>query len=247
MVCLHCGNKIGVLRKLKDEEFCTAAHRKAYKKKQEDLAVDFLLQSKPRARPKPRVVQPPAAPATPVETQSVLVLAEFVDGRITPGRMDAALLRNVEPVPGVTPLSLPRHAGVTAGSVRASGFSPVDVRPSAAVSCVESRVLCSLEFGSELPCLESAVARPLWIEPATQAPSERRRAPFMAWRPAWVQAGHEFARSSAVARFSFAMDLIPADDLAAAGPAFRLAGPSRSSFAAARMPATRRYSQRGVW
>ena len=76
MECLHCGKKISALRKLQDEEFCSAAHRKAYKQKQEDLAVDFLRQSKPR-RAKPAVEQPVAQPA-PAEPQPILVLAEFL-------------------------------------------------------------------------------------------------------------------------------------------------------------------------
>jgi hypothetical protein len=48
MDCLLCGKKLNVLRQLHGEEFCSAAHRKAYQKKQNDSAIDYLIQSKPR-------------------------------------------------------------------------------------------------------------------------------------------------------------------------------------------------------
>ena len=61
MECAYCGKKIGVLRKLKHAEFCSVAHQKAYMKKQEALALDFLMENK--KRPTHKVSQVP-----PVET-----------------------------------------------------------------------------------------------------------------------------------------------------------------------------------
>ena len=95
MECLHCGKKISALRKLQDEEFCSAAHRKAYKKKQEDLAVDFLRQSKPR-RVRPEAPRPEPKPAAAVEPQPVLVLAEFRPESVAHSRVEHAPRRNAE-------------------------------------------------------------------------------------------------------------------------------------------------------
>src|SRR5271169_2464441 len=103
MDCLHCGKKISALRKLQDEEFCSAAHHKAYKKKQEELAVDFLRQSKPR-RAKPAVSEPVPQPAAPVEPQPILVLADFRAERATPSSANGTPRRNGQPVP------IARHA-----------------------------------------------------------------------------------------------------------------------------------------
>ena len=48
MRCLHCGKKISLLRKLTDEEFCSNAHRAAFLKQQEELAVFRLSESRTR-------------------------------------------------------------------------------------------------------------------------------------------------------------------------------------------------------
>src|SRR5690349_12585315 len=237
MVCLHCGQKIGVLRKLQDDEFCSAAHRKAYKKKLEDLAVDFLMQSKPRARP--QVAGPPATPPAPAEPKPILVLAEFLPEGVAARRMDLKPLRNAEPTRCPAQTELPADACVTTARVRVSSFAPMAVKPSTAVGCMESARACAVEFGSERPRLRTRVARPVWIEPASQASPERRRAAFATYRPAWVQPGREIARSGAVAQFSSETGLIPVL-LAAARPAFRLAGSSRPSFPIARTPASLR-------
>src|SRR5215472_2772488 len=61
MNCAYCGKKISILRKLQDQEFCSAAHRQAFNKREEEVAVEFLRQSKPRYRADPAPV--PAAPA----------------------------------------------------------------------------------------------------------------------------------------------------------------------------------------
>lgn len=40
--CLHCGSRLPLIRKLRDGQFCTAAHRKAYLANQQELALERL-------------------------------------------------------------------------------------------------------------------------------------------------------------------------------------------------------------
>lgn len=40
--CLHCGSRLPLIRKLRDGQFCTAAHRKAYLADQQQLALERL-------------------------------------------------------------------------------------------------------------------------------------------------------------------------------------------------------------
>jgi hypothetical protein len=247
MDCLHCGKRISVLRKLKNEEFCSAAHRKAYLKKQEDLAIDFLLQSKPHSRAKPQVAEPPGPPPpAPVEPKPILVLAGFIPESVAAGSLVPAPLRNAEPVPYPLLAGLPARTGVTIARVRASGFARMTFELTTAAGSTESALARAVAFESQSPRLQRAVAGPLWIEPASQASPERRRAAFAAYQPAWIRAGREVAHSTASARFSFEMSVIPVD-LAAAGPAFRLAGFRRPSPAIDRTPASLRAPNRNTW
>ena len=240
MVCLHCGKKIGVLRKLQDEEFCSAAHRKAYKKKQEDLAVDFLIQSRRRLRAQTPVPETPAGP------QPIPALAEFVPEGVTARGTAPTPLRNAEPMQCRAQAGLPAVVCVTTPGVRSSAFARTDARPNAAAGRMESAARCAVEFGTEPPRLRTVVARPLWIEPARQAPSERRSAAFVAYRIAWVRAQRALTRSAGVARFPVETAVVPAD-VAASGPAFRLAGSSRPSLELAREPAGLHASERSAW
>ncbi len=241
MDCLLCGKRLSVLRKLKNEEFCSAAHRKAYQKKQEDLVIDFLLQSKPHLRSKP-----PAPPPAPVEPERIPVLAEFIPEGITAGSMVPAPLRNAEPVPHPLYARLPAGRGVTTACVRTSGFARMTFELTTAAGSMESALARAMEFESQSPRLRTAVAGPLWIELASQASPERRRAAFLAYQPTWVRAGRAIARSAASAPFSFETIIIPVD-LAAAGPAFRLAGFRRPSPAIDRTPASLRAPQPNAW
>jgi hypothetical protein len=45
MQCLYCGNRISLLRKLKDSEFCSDAHREFYQKEQTTLALARLTEA----------------------------------------------------------------------------------------------------------------------------------------------------------------------------------------------------------
>lgn len=76
MRCLHCGKKISLLRKLKDEEFCSAAHRNAFKAQEQALALQRLQELDGRlqaslapaadaAESKSRRRRPAPAPAAP--------------------------------------------------------------------------------------------------------------------------------------------------------------------------------------
>ncbi|HET9320155.1 MAG TPA: hypothetical protein VFO27_10270, partial [Bryobacteraceae bacterium] len=241
MDCLLCGKRISVLRKLKNDEFCSATHRKAYQKKQEDLVIDFLLQSKPHLRSKP-----PAPPPAPVEPERIPVLAEFIPESVEAGSMVPAPLRNAEPVPHPLYARLPAGGGVTTACVRTSGFARMTFELTTAAGSMESALARAVEFESRSPLLRTAVAGPLWIEPANQASPERRRAAFLAYQPTWVRAGRAIAHSAASARFSFETSVIPVD-LVAAGPAFRLAGFRRPSPATDRTPASLRAPQRNAW
>ena len=241
MDCLLCGKRISVLRKLKNEEFCSAAHRKAYQKKQEDLVIDFLLQSKPHLRSKP-----PAPPPAPDEPERIPVLAEFIPESVEAGTMVPAPLRNAEPVPYPLQAGLPAGGGVTTACVRTSGFARMTFELTTAAGSMESALARAVEFESRSPRLRTAVAGPLWIEPANQGSPERRRAAFLAYQPTWVRAGRAIAHSAASARFSFETSVIPVD-LAVAGPAFRLAGFRRPSPAIDRTPASLRAPHRNAW
>ena len=54
MGCLHCGNRISLLRKLKDSEFCSDEHRDFYALQQQQLAVSRLMEtSSPKHKPLP--------------------------------------------------------------------------------------------------------------------------------------------------------------------------------------------------
>ncbi len=48
MVCLHCGKKLSVVKKLTTGEFCSAAHKKAYLQEQERFALARLLENQQR-------------------------------------------------------------------------------------------------------------------------------------------------------------------------------------------------------
>src|SRR5882672_1461808 len=112
MECLHCGKKLGVLRKLqKNGEFCSAAHRKAYAKKQNDDALDFLMTSKPRLRPPVPPVTDVELPAPPaVQPEPVPVLAQFVAEHVAPGFASALPRRDAQPVEQMRITALPAVA-----------------------------------------------------------------------------------------------------------------------------------------
>jgi hypothetical protein len=60
MRCLHCGNRISLLRKLKDSEFCSDEHRDFHALQQQQLAVGRLMEtSSPKHKQLPELQRPP--------------------------------------------------------------------------------------------------------------------------------------------------------------------------------------------
>lgn len=222
MDCLYCGKKINVLRKLKSEEFCSAAHRKAYNKKQEDLAVDFLRQSKPRPHGKVTAPEPP-----PVR-QPIPALAGFMAERVTPQLATAAApLNNAKPAAPQWRACLPADVRVTAPGLSAPNFTPVALQPGCAPGRAASAPATPVEFTHEKPRLWAWIPRPLWMEPPGETPGERPRAGFLVLRPAEATAERKLARFSPEPRFPHQAPNISAD-LPPNDPAFRLARAHRS-------------------
>lgn len=59
MKCLYCGKRLALLRKLTDSEFCTDAHRRAYQKEQEQMALARLSDAgKPKKKANPEPEKP---------------------------------------------------------------------------------------------------------------------------------------------------------------------------------------------
>jgi len=67
MKCLYCGKRLALLRKLTDSEFCTDAHRRAYQKEQEQMALARLSDAgkpkkKDKAEPQKPILDPKDEP-----------------------------------------------------------------------------------------------------------------------------------------------------------------------------------------
>ena len=60
MRCLHCGNRISLLRKLKDSEFCSDDHRDHFALQQQQMAVSRLMEtSSPKHKQLPELMRVP--------------------------------------------------------------------------------------------------------------------------------------------------------------------------------------------
>jgi hypothetical protein len=212
MECLHCGKKISALRKLQDEEFCSVAHRKAYKKKQEDLAVDFLRQSKPR-RVRPEAARPEPPPTAPTEPQPVLALAEFRPEIVGYSHLKHAPRRNAEWTQISSQAILPASSRLTAPSIRGRTFVAVAIRPEATALQIKAVLGTAVAFGRTEPTLQAAAAHPVWCEPVQQARVERPAANFTSIKPVWARAREHPAVAAVAVRFS-AVPVLDASDLA---------------------------------
>lgn len=190
MECLHCGKKISALRKLQDEEFCSAAHRKAYKKKQEELAVDFLRQSKPR-RAKPDLSQPAPQRTASASPRPILVQADFRLELVMPQCRSDALRSNAQPVPSLWHAMLLAAARLSAPALLPSAAVRLALRVTPTPSHARSLLIKPVVFAVERPVLREWAAQPIWIEVAKQAPSRRPAAGFASVRPAWARAGRQ--------------------------------------------------------
>lgn len=122
MRCLHCGKKISLLRKLTDEEFCSNAHRAAFRQQQEELAFSRLTESRTRLAPLPE----PSAKEAPKRI-SAAVAAKITPGEAgpLPERLRMVDRRRLH-IPGLGMLvELPAPSCPTSGMrLIAGGFPP---------------------------------------------------------------------------------------------------------------------------
>ncbi|HVP46967.1 MAG TPA: hypothetical protein VMT32_10295 [Bryobacteraceae bacterium] len=226
MTCAYCGKKIPVLRKLKDAEFCSAAHRRAYLKKQEDLALDFLLQNKQRPKPAAPLAEPSPAESRESEPQPLLVAADFVAERVIAAAIEGAPEQNAQPVAFVPDRILPAGNRPSPPAPRLAGFAPLSV---AADSCAAQACVANLSaapFAGEHPRIPGSPIRPLWIEPVREAPKERPAAGFVPLGPRWVHGETREARPAAALRPTTETFLLEVTHSPCA-PVLRLAPPAR--------------------
>lgn len=205
MECLHCGKKLGVFRKWSDPEFCSAAHRKTHKKKQQDEALEYLLRHKPGAKsghqPESKPQLEPATPQKP-DPEAAGFIQPVNRFRSPP----ALLLRHGEALRLPTMAVLPRNSD----TMLPGAIEPCSCRRQNTV--VPSR----MEFGgtSHRDAVAfptgppergrySAPMRAVWIEPARQAESQPELAAFAGLAPRLTKIAGELKRDSGDCRNSF--------------------------------------------
>ncbi|MBS1825920.1 MAG: hypothetical protein JST93_11410 [Acidobacteria bacterium] len=91
MKCLYCGKRLALLRKLTDSEFCTDAHRHAYHREQEQLALARLSDS---AKPKRKGKQEAEKPVVEPKDEPV-----FVDWAIRATAWSSVYKPEADPIP----------------------------------------------------------------------------------------------------------------------------------------------------
>ena len=220
MECLHCGKKIGVLRKLQDQEFCSAAHRKAYHKKQDELALDFLLRTKPRFEPIPADRPAP-------EPQTAPIAAGFATESACPSRLTAEPLRNAEPLDPAPATVLPAaRARVSGPSLPGCRFVRVTLPADLAVGQSHRSALSPVRLPLESVCWRAPNLHPLWFESAPKARSKAEAAGFTRIQMAWMRPAAEMVHACAASAFP-AVPAPARTQLALARPAFPLAGAAR--------------------
>src|SRR5579859_3811302 len=202
MECLHCGKKLGVVRKLQKDEFCSAAHRKAYAKKQDDDALDFLMKSKPVLRPP---VQPAATSAAPppVEPKPILVVAQFVAVQVAPVLVSALPIRKAQPLETARAAILPARAHPAgprllrsphASAASLTYASPADRRkPAPAVAA---------PFEAVRPRARVTIAHPIWIGEDRPAEPKQPCAGFVATRPTSTDLSSHPLSAGEIAKFT---------------------------------------------
>ena len=199
MQCAYCGKKISVLGKLKGAEFCSPAHRKAYLKKQEDLALDFLLQNKqrPKAETSPQA-DPVESPES--EPQPLLVAAEPIAERVPPTTMEATPERNTRPVAFSPHYTMPSGIRPNSPAARLAAFARLMVAAHTFAGQARMAVLGAVPFAGELPRIEGSALAPLWIEPVRQTREERPAAGWLSLKPRWVYGEAREVRVAALFR-----------------------------------------------
>jgi hypothetical protein len=186
MECAYCGKKIGVLRKLQHADFCSVAHQKAYMKKQEALALDFLMQNKQRRTPEVPPGETIPAPNRPLEARPLPPAAEFVAECATPARGQTSLDRMAQPRSLPAQPVLPAVTGPRAPDIRYSGFAGLTAAADLSPARTPATGRGDFPFAGERPRIPGASIGPLWIVPERQAPAEHPQAGFapLAPRPA---------------------------------------------------------------
>jgi hypothetical protein len=112
MRCLYCGNRLSLLRKLADGEFCSSEHRESFQQQQSDQALERLIESqrrvegpadrrkaKPKPAAKPRGAKEEAVPEAgylPMTASPVVVEALFTPA-FEPLTREQALCLPVDP------------------------------------------------------------------------------------------------------------------------------------------------------
>jgi len=245
MECAYCGKKISVLHKLKDAEFCSPAHRKAYLKKEEDLALDFLLQNKHRPKPEPPPAEPSPVESLESDPQPLLVPADVVTERVTRAAIAGTPKRNTQPVSFSPDRILPIGNSLSSPAPRLSAFARLSVAADSFASQARLAVCRAVPFAGERPRMMDSPLRPLWIEPVPQAPEERPSAGFVPLKPRWVPGETREARTVATARASMTAclqdaALLPCAPVLSLAPAARRSiGLSRPAASIDRSPAAR--------
>ena len=198
--------------------------------------MEFLLASRPRFNHEPPLAEAALSESPDSTPQPLLVLGDFVAEVIPRASVQAAPIRVSQPV--LLPLHAVLPGGVSLASLglcvsSAAGLAcstKVSHPPPAAHTARPAGFVC------ERPRIAAAVNRPLWLEPARQAPAQRPRAAFVPLRPTWRRIESESARAIAVARFQITPAL-PEPALALSSPALRLSGGSRPSIGMGSRPA----------
>jgi hypothetical protein len=231
MECLHCGKKLGVLRKLqKNGEFCSAAHRKAYAKKQNDDALDFLMTSKPRLRPPvPPVSGVESSTPQAVEAKPLLVPAQFVAEHVAPWFASALPQRDAQPVEQMRAAVLP--AGAHPAGPRLLRSNRASAAILSHVAPVHGPTLAlkdATPFDAGRPRVRVTVVHPVWIGAERPAAAKRTRAGFLTVWPIWINLASHPLRVGAIAKFAIHAAIARAN-LTPHRPAFRLAVAQRPS------------------
>ncbi len=228
MECLYCGKKLGVLRKLQSDEFCSAAHRKAYAKKQDDDALDFLLKSKPVLRP-PVQPEPESLRPAPVEPKPLLVPAAFVPEPVAPQAVSALTIRNAQPVEPKRAAVLPAGAYPAAPRLLRAHRAPAGTIAHTAQAGGRKRPAKNdAPFEPVRPRVRAAIVRPIWIGAHRPAERKQSRGGFVATRPTWIDLAAHPLRAGVIAKFTMRPAIARAN-LAPRHPVFRLAAALRPS------------------
>ena len=109
MRCLYCGKELALLKRLTGGgEFCSDAHRHQYQEEYNQLALNRLLQAKPREKlaaeeaksPAPKHPEPlkPAAEVAPAEPPALARPVE-VPAPVSPSKLQDAAVPQEQPAP----------------------------------------------------------------------------------------------------------------------------------------------------